>query len=117
MFDPISEEAIQALIEKGKIFHCAGGLMVEHPLMQQLVAQQLITHSSACHVVVRATKQQSWQSTGDAAAQAAPGGICKHQLARTGRGLAASEAGGHTRKPEAGQSAGLGPAFAFSGPG
>ena len=33
-FEPIPAETVTALIEEGEIFYCAGGLMVEHPLVQ-----------------------------------------------------------------------------------
>lgn len=35
--DPVSEEVIDELIEQGGVFACAGGLMVEHPLVQPFV--------------------------------------------------------------------------------
>ena len=33
LFRPIPKEAVDALVEEGEIFWCAGGLMVEHPLV------------------------------------------------------------------------------------
>ena len=33
-FNPIPKETTDALIEEGEIFYCAGGLMVEHDLVQ-----------------------------------------------------------------------------------
>ena len=36
-FSPFSEQAIDSLIEEGQVFHCAGGLMVEHPLVKPFV--------------------------------------------------------------------------------
>lgn len=35
--DPVPEDVIDALIEEGGVFACAGGLMVEHPLVQPYV--------------------------------------------------------------------------------
>ena len=32
--DHVSEDVIDSLIEEGGVFACAGGLMVEHPLVQ-----------------------------------------------------------------------------------
>ena len=32
-FRPIPEDTIEALIAEGEVFYCAGGLMVEHPLV------------------------------------------------------------------------------------
>lgn len=32
-FQPVPEATIEALIEEGEIFWCAGGLMAEHPLV------------------------------------------------------------------------------------
>lgn len=37
-FHPIPDEVISSLIEEGSVFYCAGGLMVEHPLISPLVA-------------------------------------------------------------------------------
>ncbi|MCO5600521.1 hypothetical protein L7F22_054634 [Adiantum nelumboides] len=37
-FHSIPDEVITKLIEEGDIFYCAGGLMVEHPLVSPLVA-------------------------------------------------------------------------------
>eukprot|EP00250_Pteridium_aquilinum_P022821 c25754_g1_i1 orf=157-777(+) len=37
-FHPIPDEVISSLIEEGTVFHCAGGLMVEHPLISPLVS-------------------------------------------------------------------------------
>lgn len=36
-FSPIPPENIDFLVEEGECFHCAGGLMVEHPKMNPLV--------------------------------------------------------------------------------
>ncbi len=36
-FHPIPEDVIQKLIEEGSIYQCAGGLMIEHPLVAPLV--------------------------------------------------------------------------------
>jgi hypothetical protein len=36
-FSPIPDESIDFLVEEGECFHCAGGLMVEHPKMNSLV--------------------------------------------------------------------------------
>jgi len=33
-FDPIPAETVDRLVAEGEIFYCAGGLMVEHPLVQ-----------------------------------------------------------------------------------
>lgn len=33
LFSPIPKETVDALVEEGEIFWCAGGLMVEHPLV------------------------------------------------------------------------------------
>lgn len=37
-FHPIPDEVISNLIEEGSVYYCAGGLMVEHPLISPLVA-------------------------------------------------------------------------------
>lgn len=37
--DPVPERIIDELIEEGGVFACAGGLMVEHPLVQPYVTQ------------------------------------------------------------------------------
>jgi septum formation protein len=34
---PIPSEITEALIQEGKIFYCAGGLMVEHPFVQPYI--------------------------------------------------------------------------------
>ena len=36
-FKPIPEEVIEQLVEEGEIFQCAGGLMIEHPLITPLI--------------------------------------------------------------------------------
>ena len=36
---PLSDEDIQALVDEGEIMYCAGGLMVEHPLVAPNVTQ------------------------------------------------------------------------------
>ena len=36
-FRPIPEEVVEQLIEEGEIFQCAGGLMIEHPLITPLI--------------------------------------------------------------------------------
>ncbi|KAK4533796.1 hypothetical protein CCYA_CCYA19G4678 [Cyanidiococcus yangmingshanensis] len=36
-FHPIPESVIEKLIEEGDVFSCAGGLMVEHPLVNKFV--------------------------------------------------------------------------------
>ncbi|KAH7287811.1 hypothetical protein KP509_32G076000 [Ceratopteris richardii] len=37
-FHPIPDELISSLIEEGEVFYCAGGLMVEHPLVSPFVS-------------------------------------------------------------------------------
>jgi septum formation protein len=32
-FSPIPDDIIQELLDEGEVMHCAGGLMVEHPLV------------------------------------------------------------------------------------
>ena len=39
VFSPIPTATIEALIEEGSVFQCAGGLMVEHPLVQPHVTR------------------------------------------------------------------------------
>ena len=39
VFEPIPEAVIDELIKEGEIFHCAGGLMVEHPLVQPYIVR------------------------------------------------------------------------------
>ena len=34
IFDPIPDATVAALLKEGEVFYCAGGLMVEHPLVQ-----------------------------------------------------------------------------------
>ena len=34
---PIPEDIIQKLLEEGEVFYCAGGLMIEHPLIQPYI--------------------------------------------------------------------------------
>ena len=36
-FKPIPEEVIEQLLEEGMVFRCAGGLMIEHPLVSPLI--------------------------------------------------------------------------------
>lgn len=36
-FKPISENIIDSLIEEGQVFYCAGGLMIEHPLIREFI--------------------------------------------------------------------------------
>ena len=36
-FSRIPDETVRVLIEQGDVFHCAGGLMVEHPLVQSSI--------------------------------------------------------------------------------
>jgi len=38
-FSPISDEAIDKLIVEGDVFYCAGGLMVEHPLVEKFITK------------------------------------------------------------------------------
>jgi septum formation protein len=38
-FRPIPEATVEALLAEGDVFHCAGGLMVEHPLVACHVAR------------------------------------------------------------------------------
>ena len=69
MIHPIDVANVVSDKVVGGTANVSGAVLVEvsrvgnDSALQQLVAQQLITHSSACHVVVRATKQQSWQSS------------------------------------------------------
>jgi septum formation protein len=37
--DPVPDDVVEALIEEGGVFACAGGLTVEHPLVQPLVTK------------------------------------------------------------------------------
>jgi len=37
-FKPIPDDVITALIKGGEVFYCAGGLMIEHPLVQPYIA-------------------------------------------------------------------------------
>lgn len=39
IFDPIPEATVDALVAEGEIFYCAGGLMVEHALVQPHVTR------------------------------------------------------------------------------
>lgn len=36
-FRPLSEDVISQLIKGGEVFYCAGGLMIEHPLVQPFI--------------------------------------------------------------------------------
>ena len=36
-FKPIPSEIIDKLIDEGEVIHCAGGLMIEHPLIQPYI--------------------------------------------------------------------------------
>lgn len=38
-FSPISDEVVEALLNEGEVMYCAGGLMVEHPLIQPFIRQ------------------------------------------------------------------------------
>jgi predicted house-cleaning NTP pyrophosphatase (Maf/HAM1 superfamily) len=38
-FDSIPESSVDALIEAGDVYYCAGGLMVEHPLVSPHVVR------------------------------------------------------------------------------
>jgi septum formation protein len=38
-FDPIPEGTVDQLIAEGGVYHCAGGLMVEHPLISPYIVQ------------------------------------------------------------------------------
>lgn len=42
-FSPIPEDAAEALIAEGEVFWCAGGLMVEHPLVAPHVTRMVGT--------------------------------------------------------------------------
>ena len=34
---PIPEDIVQKLIDEGEVFYCAGGLMIEHPMIQPYI--------------------------------------------------------------------------------
>jgi septum formation protein len=36
-FGDIGDDVVDALIEEGEIFHCAGGFAIEHPLVQPCI--------------------------------------------------------------------------------
>ena len=36
-FKPIPEVVIEQLLDEGMVFRCAGGLMIEHPLVSPLI--------------------------------------------------------------------------------
>ena len=36
-FKPIPSEIIDKLLDEGEVIHCAGGLMIEHPLIQPYI--------------------------------------------------------------------------------
>ena len=36
-FKSIPEETVEALVKEGDVFKCAGGLMIEHPLVAPLI--------------------------------------------------------------------------------
>lgn len=38
-FDEIPEIAVENLLNEGKIFHCAGGIMVENPLLRPYITR------------------------------------------------------------------------------
>ena len=38
-FQPIPEEVVAQLVEEGLVFRCAGGLMIEHPLVEPLITR------------------------------------------------------------------------------
>lgn len=40
-FAPIPQESVDRLISEGEVFWCAGGLMVEHPLVQPHVTRMV----------------------------------------------------------------------------
>lgn len=45
-FKPIPEAVIEQLVEEGEIFQCAGGLMIEHPLITPLITSMAGTEDA-----------------------------------------------------------------------
>lgn len=45
-FDVIPQQVIDKIIDEGEVIHCAGGLMVEHPLLQPYIKQVDGTYDS-----------------------------------------------------------------------
>jgi septum formation protein len=37
-FTPLTEDAVSELLKEGKVFHCAGGIMVENPIMRPFIS-------------------------------------------------------------------------------
>ena len=40
-FKPIPEEVVDQLVKQGEVFKCAGGLMIEDPLVKPLITSML----------------------------------------------------------------------------
>ncbi len=45
-FKPIPEEVIERLVADGGCLACAGGLMIEHPLVQPYIARHIFGYSN-----------------------------------------------------------------------
>lgn len=45
-FNPIPEDVIQKVLEKGDVFYCAGGFMIDEPLLEPYLGQREGTEDS-----------------------------------------------------------------------
>ncbi|KAL9247453.1 hypothetical protein vseg_020884 [Gypsophila vaccaria] len=57
LFDEITEEVIDKLIEEGDVLHVAGGLIIEHPLILPLVKEVIGTTDSVMGLPKAVTKR------------------------------------------------------------
>jgi predicted house-cleaning NTP pyrophosphatase (Maf/HAM1 superfamily) len=45
-FKPIPEDTVEKLVKEGDVFQCAGGLMIEHPLVTPLITSMIGSEDS-----------------------------------------------------------------------
>lgn len=63
-FRPIPAEVREKLVEEGEVFYCAGGLMVEHPLVEPHIERMEGTQCSVMGLPKQLTLELMLQAAG-----------------------------------------------------